>query len=337
MLELPKPQSCGTIGAKLRKSYTGVYQQPSKGEVTMSKLHSSEEMLRIAGEVAKMLLDPQMAVAQVGLIGSLARREDNPGDIDLVVLTTNQGLTERLLKKAEEEEEEGHQYPSSWRRGMWSLGAGVDLIRKTAAALDREQLHIVILPSVPTDEYLNRFEAVNSDPDFLEHTARDFQRYDPERGEFTPSRAPWQDYLDEQGAGERSEASTEVFTLTRPRFGRRQVRTLGGLSRGLVLTDSWRGMIVVLGSPYEEGNEKKGAYGYDYATRGKSGWYRSSAYCPDVSVLPYEDGRWNTANCLLRTGLRRLPEEEIRAIEDTLSAGDKSGPAGQFISEYVCG
>lgn len=162
----------------------------------MSKLHSSGEMLRIAGEVAEMLLDDLPTVAQVGLIGSLARQEKNPGDIDLVVLTTDRELTEGLLKAAEGARARSRLYPSDWLETVWNFGASDELCDQVKATLGGEHLHIVVLPTPLTDEHLTRFAAVNLDPLFLEHAAADFQRYDPKLGQFASARAPWQDYLD---------------------------------------------------------------------------------------------------------------------------------------------
>lgn len=160
------------------------------------EISSREQLLGIARKVAGLLVDHLSGVEGVGLFGSLARGEQHPEDIDMIVLTREATIPESFVEFAEDWR--AKLYPFDWQSALPDLGAEWELVDQVTEILGGTPLDIVTMPAAPTDEYLRRFAAVNEDPDFLKNAAANFRRYGRESGKFTPTEAPWQDYLDGQ-------------------------------------------------------------------------------------------------------------------------------------------
>ena len=103
--------------------------------------------------------------------------------------------------------------------------------------------------------------------------------------------------------------------LQRPNFGPKQVRTLRGIKPGNILIQcnsihNFKRKLLILSEPYSDRkNSREDALWYDYIDLNGSTVQSGSVL--DVGVLPYNTGKWNPTNCLLRTGKKRLSTKQI--------------------------
>ena len=112
------------------------------------------------------------------------------------------------------------------------------------------------------------------------------------------------------------------FSLSRPYFGDRQVRTIKGIKKGLVLDkvevsgkEPITTRVLVLTDPHEDENDIGNGLRFDYlALSGLMEGRMLSSNPEDCSVLPYDyvgGIKWNKLNYLLRTGIKRLNNKGI--------------------------
>ncbi len=114
-----------------------------------------------------------------------------------------------------------------------------------------------------------------------------------------------------------------MATQNRPHFGQLQVRTPAGVTLGneLVMVrgdGQYRAVIIVLSEPYVD---KRGKLVFDLVRkeylsheciRGRT------HHLADLGIVPNDNGLWNPANHLSRTGRRHLTPEEVEAIRSRI-------------------
>lgn len=284
---------------------------------------SSKTKLEIFQEIAEGLARLFLEIPEVegiALFGSVARQEENPSDVDLILLTATDEIPELLLDEAEDSER--RLYTIEVYRALELLEA--EELREQLDRISRGiNVGCVLMPAKPTPEYLERFSWTNSDPFFLENVSQDYRLFDPDQGAFVPVLCPWSDWLEEQGYGEgdfdRSGYDEDGplpdppggFSKDgRPNWGPRQVRTLGGVKPGnifiAVSRDGSRSQILILSESFqEEGNWRCWVCHIPHRTKRK-------IFLADYGAVPYTERLlWNRTNYLLRIGRRRMSPEDI--------------------------
>jgi len=274
--------------------------------------------LRGKAETLARLLLTVGSIEDVGLFGSVAREEPKPSDIDIAVFVEGSLPQDILDGDGEGEDEEcwwlgeEHLYALSVKELLEALDA-TGLQDQVKALLGPTWAEAIVLPVEADRGFYRQFAWLQPDRLFLHKVAPDFQLFSVAAGKFVRAQAPWEPFL------------TKLYGVDasgRPHWGPCQVRTFRGVSRGLIVSEvsgvvsggvSTR--LVILGGPY---CRREATDGSPWASAAYLAYPYLTGECREVSladrsVVPYVGpNSWNQTGRLLRTGRRRMTEEEIQ-------------------------
>lgn len=131
-------------------------------------------------------------VAKVGLIGSTARGELFPRDVDLVLLTVGEEIPKRVIDYFEEGG--GHLYAAPLVLVLDFLSLDIPMRNRAFELAGGVRVHVVFMPVDPSIGFLLRFAAANMSSNFLFLTSLDYREYDPTARTLVRKLASWDYY-----------------------------------------------------------------------------------------------------------------------------------------------